>query len=460
MNETALWIDKDRQEPCASPSRNLSFLRFLLRYPIFLLAFGPPLFRVSAIDATRGIIDIWSVIQVGLLVSIALRATLRLAFEQEIFLPKQIRSVLKLSVILGILFLASAIYSPNRLVSLAYFIAYLLATICVIEFAVDACKAPPNWMQCIFHLRFIAFLVFALDVFVLFFNSKLVVTFEEGAGMRFGGGSVGLVTHFCPIIAVISAYAFLHSLEPKLRSVFFFLIGLAGTLSTQSRGCELALLLTLSVLVLSWAKSGKRSTFLFFAGFLALILLSGAALGAIGAGRIWRTFNRGESAEGIASASGRTAMWHFVIRYCLSHPQGMGYVAGFRMIFREQSGRELNLTPASIGNAHNSHIQVLADAGWLALVVYLAMVVKIVRLGMRFARKRSNPRFVPDAPFRMPLECSMFLLISFLLQGMDTALYTVPLTASFYWQNIIIAIILAISGRLTVMSRTQDEIFC
>jgi len=87
------------------PPTRLSFLRFLQRYPIFVLAFGPPLFRSAAIDATKGKIDFWSILQVGLLSSIALRATLRLAFARAVFIPKRLQSVLKYAFFLGLLLL-------------------------------------------------------------------------------------------------------------------------------------------------------------------------------------------------------------------------------------------------------------------------------------------------------------------------------------------------------------------
>jgi O-antigen ligase len=272
--------------------------------------------------------------------------------------------------------------------------------------------------------------------------------------MRFAGGTVAPVALICPEIAVISAFSFLHSLESKGRSAFFFLVGMAGSLSTQSRGCELALLFSLSILTFRWAKTGKRTAYISISSFLALILLFGALLGTVGGGSIWRIVNRGESAQEIATASGRTAMWRFVIQYCLKHPQGMGYVAGFRMIFREQSASALNLIPAAIGNAHNGYFQVLADAGWLALAVYLVMLTKIVRLALRFANKIPHRGFKPDNLSRESIECSMLMLIYCLAEGMDTSGFSVPLTVLSHWQNIIVAIILSISARLILTSRT------
>jgi O-antigen ligase len=237
--------------------------------------------------------------------------------------------------------------------------------------------------------------------------------------------------------------------------VSFFIVGLAGALSARSRGCELALLFTLSILVFRWAKTGKRTAYLFISGLLASMLLFSVTLGAVGGGSVWRIVNRGQSTEGILTASGRTAIWHFVIQYCLKHPQGMGYVAGFRMIFREQSGAALKLVPTSIGNAHNGYFQVLADAGWLALAIFLIMLTKIVRLALRFASKTPHRGFTPDNLHRESIECLMLMLIYCLGEGMDTSGFMVSLTVASYWQNIIIAIILGISARALVASRPR-----
>ena len=457
MDQAVQSTDAERYEALrVEPSRRRSFLRFLGRYPIFFLAFGPPLLRSGAIDATRGRIDFWSVFQVCLIASIALRAIYRLASAESILIPRQIRSILRFALFLGLLFLASAAYSPSRRVSLAYSVAYFLTFACIVEFIVDVYWTPPNWLQCLFHLRFIALLLLALDFIVLPFDSKLVLEYMEGSGLHFGGGTVGPVPLICPMIAIISAYTFLHSLESKSRSAFFLLVGLAGTLVAQSRGCELALLLSLSILTLGWAKTGKRSGYIFISGLLASVLLFAVFMGAFGGGRIWNAFNKGQSTESIETASGRTEMWQFVLDYCLKHPQGMGYVAGFRMFFREYRATGLTLDPTHIGNAHNSHLQVLADAGWLALVIYLILLTRIVRMAWRFANRRFYLGFVPDGVLREPLECLLCMLIFCLGLGMSSAGFSVPLQVAFYWQNIIVALILGISANVILACRARS----
>jgi hypothetical protein len=445
-------------KPEIRSSGTLSFWRFFLRYPIFLLAFGPPILRPTAgIDATKGIIDFWSVLQVVWIGAIGARAIYRLANEKSIQMPRQVRSVYRYVFLLGLLFLFSATYSPSRSVSAAYAFLYFLTMISFVEFIVDVYRNPPDWMQCLIHLRMVFFLLFLLVLAILPFFPTLIMVLIPGVGLRLGGGVVAPVTVICPAIALISLYTFLHALESKARSAFFFMVGIGGTFVTQSRGAEISLLASMMLVGLIWARSGRRNNYLFIASSFATILLSAAALAVIGGGRLWTLFNRGQSIQGIESASGRTDIWKFVLHYCMAHPMGMGYIAGFRVIFREYYTLGLQVDPTHIGNAHNTFLEVLADAGWLALAVYLLILGKIMFLGWRYARKRTIFSVASDDRTRNALRCAMVLLFSCLATGMESADFDVPLRSPFYLQNIYIAIILGISVGMIAASRNRHR---
>jgi hypothetical protein len=426
-----------------------------MRYPIFILAFGPPIFRPydDNVDATKGIIDVWSFIQVGLLSMIAFRAIWRMATARSISIPKQIQSILLMAFSLGALYLVSAEYSPSRIVSAAYSILYFLTLISVFEFIIDIYRNPQNWLQSLFHLRLIALLVLLLVLVVILVNPRLALGSVPEAGVRFGGGTVGSVPLICPMIAIISAYAFMYSLESRARSVFLFLVGLTGVVLGRSRGCELALLLAFAILVFLWAKSGRRTAYVATSVFMISILLSGILVGSVGGGRIWDYFNRGQDINGIESASGRTEIWNYVIQYCFTHPMGMGYVAGFRILFRNYYALGLEIDVSHIGNAHNTFLQVLADAGWLALAIYLVMLMKIVRLALRSAKRQTYLKFAPDNDSRMTIECSLVMLGFFFAEGLVTSQFAVPMKPEFYWQFIIIAIILGVSAKVIAYLR-------
>jgi len=432
--------------------KRLPLFQFFFRYPIFLLTLGPPLFRHSAgIDVTKGIIDFWAYFQVAWISLFSLRAILRLITAKSIYIPKQIRSILNLAFFLGILYMVSAAYSTDRFVSAAYATFYILAWICVAEFIIDVYRNPPDWIQCLFQLRTICLFLFALVVIAVPYEPDFVMS-VSARFFRLTGGAVAPIMFVCPIITIISAYALLYSLEPKTRSIVFFIAGLAGTLITHTRSSEIALLLSLAILFITRAMTGRRTAYLFTSGFIFSIFFTCILVGVIGAGRIWNYFNRSQELTSIESVSGRTYIWNFVINYCMAHPQGMGYVAGFRTIFRNYYGIGLPLDVTHIGTSHNSFIQVLADAGWLALAIYLVMIAMIVFLGWRFAK--ASPIVVRES-YSIPhhaMTCALILFFFCLVAGITASDFDIPLRAAFYIQNLIIAFILGISSNMISIS--------
>jgi hypothetical protein len=459
MKQSARWADDGRYGADGTrQSKRVSFFKFFMRYPIFLLAFGPPIFRpLKGIDVTQGVVDFWSFIEVGLLGVISFRAIGRLTTAKSIIIPKQIRSILKLAFFLGLLYLASTAYSPSRFTTAAYSILYFLTMICVVEFIADVYQNPPDWVQCLFQLRLIALLLFITVLLTLAFNPVLVLIFAEGGTMRLLGGAVAPMALICPMIAIISAYSFLHSLESRVRAFLFFLVGLAGTLATQGRAGEIALFLCLFLLAVGWAGTSRRTAYVFISGLMASVLLAGVVVGVIGGQRIWNTFNRGQDAAGIASASGRTEVWAFVIQYCMSHPQGMGYVAGFRILFRQYFSLDTGHQLSNLGTAHSMFIDTLAAAGWLGLALYLIMMVKIFVIAWRFAKKKTRLMPTLDGVSRHGIRCAFLLLIFCCVYGMYDTEFSFPLRAGFYILNIIIAIILGSAAQLLIASRGESD---
>jgi O-antigen ligase len=438
--------------------RRISAHEYFNIYPIFLLAFGPPILRPPrGVDITHGQVDIWSFFQVGLIVLVAIKAIMRLVVADSITIPINIRPILRLAIFLGLLFMLSTVYTTDRLTTVAYSFCYFLTLICMVEFIVRVCRNPPNWLQCLYQLRLIAFLLLVLVFLTLFFDSGLVLNFEVDAGIRFLGGGVAPMPVICPIIAIISAHTFLHHLESRVRSVFFLFVGLAGTLITKSRGSEVALLFALAFVVMFWARLSRRTMYVFISGFILFVLLFCVLVEFMGTERIWNIFNRGEDISAIESASGRTYIWSFVLHYCISHPWGMGYVAGFRTIFRDYYSLGLPLVVSRIGNAHNAFIQVLADAGWPALIIYLIMIIRIIVVGWRAAKAPSSK--IPEngcAPSHV-MACALALLIFCIVSGITGADFVVPMRASYYFQNIVIAIILGAYARTLIAARSKSR---
>jgi len=198
--QTAHLIDgSDRQSPAAGAHKSLSALRFFLRYPIFLLAFGPPEFKppIVGVDTSQAHFDAWNVIQVAWLSVIALRAMLFLAGGRPTRITRQIRSVLRLAFVLGLLFLASVAYSPGRVISAEYCLLYFLNLACIAEFISDAYSDPPDWMQCVFQLRLVSILLTVTVLLTSVVTPNLVI---QGGGRLMGGSSSShrLIASFIP----------------------------------------------------------------------------------------------------------------------------------------------------------------------------------------------------------------------------------------------------------------------
>jgi O-antigen ligase len=253
---------------------------------------------------------------------------------------------------------------------------------------------------------------------------------------------------------IISAYSFLHRLEARVRSAALFVLGLLCTAATQTRGVDIALAAVLVIEVIRWAGIRRRFAHTTLIGVMALILFSGAAIEVIGGSRIWQAFNRGQDAETLVTASGRTGVWQDQILYCLNHPQGMGYIAGVRAFHRRDYSGNLHAALTNIGGTDNSYMEVLTDAGWLALAIYIAFLSRSTFTGWRYCRITATRGPVSLlAEIHHPLRCSLLLLLFCLVEGLESSTYVIPMSGSFYCQSILLSIILGISAGMVIRSR-------
>jgi hypothetical protein len=143
----------------------------------------------------------------------------------------------------------------------------------------------------------------------------------------------------------------------------------------------------------------------------------------------------------------------------LKNPWGMGYVAGFRYYFTRSFNLAYSADVTHLGNCHNSFVQVLADAGWLALVLYLMMNAGIVSLGWRFARKHAPVFTASDVEIQHVIRCALLLLLYCFVDGMDMADFDIPLRQPFYFQFIVVAIILGTATNMIVKTRARKTSF-
>ncbi len=444
---------KPSSPPGQFPSRRLPWTRFFLRYPIFFFAFGPPLFRAldkyAGVDTSKVHYDIWTILQLGLVGAISLRALLRLSKARSIRLIAPVRSEIKYAIFLGLLFAISIAWSPGRAVSSAFTFIYFLNLICIAEFLVDSYRRPPDWMQCLFAMRLVSLLLMLLVAIAMVVAPSLVVAFDNG--IRLLGGSVASMHLICPFIAIISAYAYLYSLESRWSSVSWFFVGLIGTALTRSRGPEIALFIILSILGLIWAQRNLRSAYFFATAALLSSLLVAFIFATGNSGQLWQSFNRGEDAEHIMTLSGRTDAWIEVISYCLKHPEGLGYISGLRA--SHFTAGSTDPVQNRMGGTDNSYFQTLADGGWLGLALYLLILIKPLLLGWRQVRNRWGKGQNLETAWRHAISCSMLLLAFCMIDAMDVSEFALPMQQSFYFQWIALAILMGAISTITLARR-------
>ena len=456
MRQSGQSIENGESESAVfRPTGKLSYLKLLLRYPVLLLAFGPPVLRshylpVADVDATWPHFDYWSVFQVALPFLVAARAAYRLAFAHSIVIPRTSRIILGLAFFLWALFAISCLYSPRPLATIAFAFLYLLNLICVFEFLVDVYHNPPDWMQFVFGLRFVCLALLGLLLLVLPFKPQLV-TISTGYGIRLLGGGICAVYIVCPVIAIISAYSFLHSLESKISSAFFFLASAAALVASQWRGAEISLILVLILLVIDWARMRKHFAIKVTTVAVTIALLIGLALAVFGSHRVWVALTHNQDREVLLGGSGRVEQWMALLHYSVDHPLGMGYVAR-----TERPDLEGPWGQYKIEGIDNGYLEVLGVAGWLALAVYAIILAKTAALGWRFATKRSFVGALHSGVTSDSIRCAVLLFTYCLLEQMENSEFAIPLRQSFYLQYILIAIILGQSAAVLNASHSVN----
>jgi O-antigen ligase len=135
----------------------------------------------------------------------------------------------------------------------------------------------------------------------------------------------------------------------------------------------------------------------------------------------------------------------------------MGYVAGFRMLFREYYSLNTGHQLSNLGTAHSMYVDTLAAAGWLGLVLYLMIMAKIFLIAWRFAKKETRLNSSADSVPRHGIRCSFLLLIFCSVYGMYDTEFSFPLRAGFYILYIIIAMILGSATQMLLASRVVEN---
>ena len=221
-----------------------SFLQFLWQYPIFILALGPPIFRLpdtgpGGAATAQAHADIWNFFQVAWIADRCVIGDEPVGWCADCSYSAASASDIDADALPRPGFSGICDIFPGTHRQFEMAIVYVLTLICVIEFIAKVYRRPPGWMQCLFVLRFIYLLLLIVVLLTLLFRPAIVMAVIPGAGVRLLGGRVGESGIVPEAIAIISAYSFLYRIERRPRAALFFLIGAALTAASQMSGRRL-----------------------------------------------------------------------------------------------------------------------------------------------------------------------------------------------------------------------------
>jgi len=221
-------------------------------------------------------------------------------------------------------------------------------------------------------------------------------------------------------------------------------------------GAAISLFLVLMVLGVGWARTKKHAVIILASAAAIFVLLAGLIAVTLGSSRISQGISHNQPVSEVMSGSGRVEEWEALMRYCVDHPQGMGYIAGVRYY---RIGRFAPGTPFDhqVGGTDNGYMEVLADAGWLALVTYAAMFARTAGLGWRIAKNHGFAHAAPSPDGFPALQCMLLVFLYCLLEQMENSDFVTPLRQCFYLQYILMAMILGASAGLSRQKNDNSQ---
>lgn len=433
-----------------------SLFGFMLRYPIFLLAFGPPVLRTGKVgtDTSQAHADVWSVLQVAWIGAVTANALYRL--RSKILIPPRIQLIIRTGLLLGLLFAISVLYSPGRTISAEFAMIYFMTWAVIVQFVSDSYTNSIDWTVALRALRAVCLSSYILILVVLVVSPGMVFTTENGQTLRLTGGAVGSTVILGPVIEFLSLYFLLHKIDKPKKGSFFVVFGVIGTLASASRGAIIATLLIMAVIAFVWASDSSARRLRLTTSLLVMSAIAIVVVIVIGGDKLWTVFNRGESTADIEQASGRTYLWRIVLSLVANKPQGLGYVAGFRSAMVSRFDIYFNGDITHLGSAHNTFLQYLLDGGWLGLLCFIIMTVQLGLLVHHFIRKRSVRK--ASAPAYHALCCGAAIELYCLINGVESSAYNIPLQQSFYLQHIAYALMLGGAASLMRDYRKRQTI--
>lgn len=407
----------------------------LFRLPILWLFLGPPIVRLGdrvAMDSLQGSFDFWNFFQAGWWMlggAVAFRELYLNRAHLRGFLKGAGSLPLWSSLWLFALFLSSVVSSaPLLSFAKATLMGALVLAAADLGVKFYAGLVP---VRRVLKILLISAVGLLLLVGVVFFLTPSLVTghYEASASflsLRTRGGRIAYTPFLSIVALVLGLYFFLTTrglgrwLNVLVMGVGFFFLALGQTRSAYG-GFAAALLL----FAWRWAQLDKNMVRLMAGTALVVATVCIAGLtydwSSSVAQRYDTTFQYViRDAESLSTLTGRTqvidALWEEVAR----RPLGLGYSAGPRAFLLSESFVASVHTDA-FGNAHNAYLEILAGAGYLGFIAWMALVFGVGNT----ARTMRERDLIPIAT----------LLVAALLEGVTESTLALPLyhTSVLFW---------------------------
>lgn len=400
--------------------------------PMLLLVSGPPVLRgwrdpLATLRTEFDATIVWQILVYLLAGGLALLHLLR-PLRRGIHARHV--PLIVLSALVALLFATSSIWSPSPIATLAMSMLLVIGMLATAQFAYSGAELAADPVEILSAFRWLAGALM-IAVLVAYLLNVPGMTQWNPTGVRIRGGRLGTQQILAPAVFAISLYFLAMRLRPAAGELLWIALSLVVIWFARTRAAYVTLLVAAALVWLVWIRQRVGTRALLQRAAITLVLGGAfAALALASTGVLELTWQRGGSADSVTTLSHRTTIWSWTLNQVGEHPFGFGYVTGFRQIFlgmdpiMRDAYQYQGLVVDLIGEAHNSHLELLVAAGWPGFLLYLTVLAVVAYRGIRTVVLSAHDR-------RHGPILALILLTICLLDGMTSSAYALPTRQSF-----------------------------
>ena len=360
------------------------------RLPVLWLFFGPPVFRLAergAEASLEGSVDVWNVVRILWWLAVGLLAVVDLYRHRAHVRPflRGLGSLPAWSGIWLLALLASSAYSPSPLFTLSNAAMMVVLVVAALDLGVKLHARTLDFDTVMRRLFGVSVLLLAIATVAYFVAPSLVGGGTAETGLpRVRGGRVADIALLGQVTFFVGYHLAGRALRgnlvlyaiPLLVSPLFILLAQTRAMYVSFFAASLVFLVRAVPAFGRQHRHALLATVCFgLAGLFGLALVEGTMASAQGPLTQATEFlvRDPASLQGLNSRGGLTA---FLLRRVADQPWGLGYSAGPRLalLSSPEELRTYGIYEAFAGNAHSMYLEVLAGAGVVGLLAFLALL--------------------------------------------------------------------------------------